>query len=292
MKRAIALLLALLMVLSLAACGSQAITEESSTTNEPAETTTPEVEETKQTEESTETVETESAGTEAAFDNSWASNEYEQKIPEPPFENWFVVETENENEYLIYAEDVLYTEAKEYGELLATCAFTQNPDIDDTQDGMWYSLYAANGAGFMLNYVFGAYSSDEPKTGSVEISIFDDRANSVPKDAESQEVEQPASLPELPQLPDANWSEKYDEDEYWLNYTAEAELPVADAKAYVQALKDNGYTKNMVEEENGAADGENYRFEGYLEDAEHLTMVTVLCHSEGKWTIVILKVQK
>ena len=292
MKKTIAALLSLLIVLSLAACGSQ--TESVGKIDEEKQQTE-QVDSTEQTEADVPAEPT------PAFDTSWADGEFERQIPEPPFANWFVVETENENEYLIYAEDVLYTDAKEYGKLLASCAFTKNPDIDDAQDGMWYSLYAANEAGFMLNYVFGAYSYDEPKTGSVEISIVDNRANSAPQgsatsssgdDAEVEEVEQPASLPELPPLPNANWSEGYDENEHWLYYTAEAELPVADAKAYVQTLKDNGYTKNVVEEENGAADGEDYRFEGYLAGAEHLTMVSVLCHSDGQWTIVRLQVQK
>ena len=99
MKKAIALLLTLLMVLSLVACGSQTTaeessanneqtettTEESSTTNEQTETTTPESTETEQPEESKEPTETE-VPTEPeeeapAFDTSWAGADYVMQIP-------------------------------------------------------------------------------------------------------------------------------------------------------------------------------------------------------------------
>ena len=97
MKKTIALVLCLLMVVSLAACGSQTTAEESSNiqNTDQTETAAPETEETEQPEESTESVETE-APTETeeetpAFDTSWASNEFEAMIPELPFTGWTVV---------------------------------------------------------------------------------------------------------------------------------------------------------------------------------------------------------
>lgn len=96
MKKAIALLLALLMVFSLAACGSQTTTEESNNTQntDQTETAASETEETEPPEESTESVET-GAPTEPeeeipAFDTRWASNEFEAMIPELPFTGWTV----------------------------------------------------------------------------------------------------------------------------------------------------------------------------------------------------------
>lgn len=92
MKRPITLLLALLMVLSLVACGNPTNTEESSATNEQTESSTLDSEKTENTEESTEPVETETP-TESeeetpAFDTSWASNEFEAVLPQLPFSGW------------------------------------------------------------------------------------------------------------------------------------------------------------------------------------------------------------
>lgn len=83
MKKTIALVLCLLMVVSLAACGGQATADESSASAEQTETAEPTTEETTQQEESSEPVETE-----PAFDTSWASNDFEKLIPQPPFEGW------------------------------------------------------------------------------------------------------------------------------------------------------------------------------------------------------------
>lgn len=260
MKKAISLLLSLLMVLSLAACGSQ--TDSVGKIDEDKQQTE-QTDSIQQTEQVDSTQQTETDAPEEstpAFDNSWASNEFEHQIPEPPFANWFVVETENENEYLIYAEDVLYTDAKEYGELLAACAFTKNPNIDDAQDGMWYSLYAANGAGFMLNYVFGAYSYDEPKTGSVEISIFDDRANSAPQGSATSSSWGDAEIDALvPGLPEAEWDGDASEKPYGKEYRLSCySLTKEEVMAYVDVLKKSGFDNDMDEEPNGYL----YRFEG------------------------------
>lgn len=85
MKKAIALVLTLLMVLSLAACSGQTDKPaESTQQTEQIETTTPESSET----EPQETEEPTVAETEPAFDTSWASNEFEAMLPELPFTGW------------------------------------------------------------------------------------------------------------------------------------------------------------------------------------------------------------
>ena len=78
MKKAIALLLVLLMVLSLVACGNQTNTEKSNTTNEQTKSTTSDSEETGTIKENTEQEET------PAFDTTWAGNTYVMPIPAPP----------------------------------------------------------------------------------------------------------------------------------------------------------------------------------------------------------------
>lgn len=94
MKKTITMVLSLLMVLSLAACGGQTDKPAESTQqtkqtennqfNEQIETTTLEASET----ELQETEELTAAETEPAFDTSWASNEFEAMLPELPFTGW------------------------------------------------------------------------------------------------------------------------------------------------------------------------------------------------------------
>lgn len=96
MKKIIALVLCLLMMVSLAACSGQTTAEESSSTQSTAQTETASSEtgETQQPEESTESVAAEAPAEPEeetpSFDTSWASNEFEAMIPELPFTGWTV----------------------------------------------------------------------------------------------------------------------------------------------------------------------------------------------------------
>lgn len=247
MKKAIALLLTLLMVLSLAACGSQATTEESSTTNEQTETTTPEVEEKEQTEESTETVETENEGSEVAFDNSWTSNAYEKQLPEIPFDNWGVEEAHDDNAYLIKVENVLYKDVKEYGELLTTCAFTQNLWVADESEGIEYRLSADSRSGYSISYDFNAYSYDEPITGLLYITIYDNRIGSETSDGISWGDEEIDTV--FPALPEGVWEENIYDDE-WRKTSIKScrTLTKEEVEAYVESLKEAGFTDDMDED--------------------------------------------
>ena len=260
MKKAITLLLTLLMVLSLAACGGQATTEESSTTNEQTETTTPEVEETEQNEESTETVETESAGTEVAFDNSWTDNAYEKQIPKIPFDNWSVGEAHDENAYLIKVENALYTDVKEYGELLTTCAFTQNLWVADDSEGIEYRLSADSESGYSINYDFNAYSYDEPITGLLDITIYDNQANGASQGLAACSSWGDAEIDALvPGLPEAEWDGDVSEKPYGKEYHLSCySLTKDEIMAYIDVLKEAGFDNNMDEEPNGYL----YRFMG------------------------------
>ena len=83
MKKIMILVICLLLVLSLAACGGQdgsADTAAPATESQPVEQTPAPT-----TEAPTEETVPE---TQPAFDNSWAANDYEKLIPQPPFENW------------------------------------------------------------------------------------------------------------------------------------------------------------------------------------------------------------
>ena len=247
MRKAIAILLSLLMVLSLAACGSQTTTEEGGTTNEQTEATTPEVEETEQNEESTEIVEATAPETEPAFDNSWTNNDYEKQIPEIPFDNWSVGEAHDENAHRIKVKDVLYTDAKEYGELLTDCAFTQNLWVADETEGLEYRLAADNESGFSISYDFNAYSDDEPITGLLVINIYDNRIENENINGVSWGDEEIDTS--FPALPEGVWEGNVYDDE-WSKTSVKScnTLTKEELEAYVEILKEAGFTDDMDED--------------------------------------------
>ena len=159
MKKTIALVLCLLMVVSLAACGGQATTEESSASAVQTETT-PTMEETTQPEESSEPVEPESAETEPvetesvetepvetapAFDTSWASNEFEKLIPQPPFDGWTGEKTSEK----VYEMETSQANADGSGTYYDTwAAYIQTlEDCGFTVEGDTYSAEGTDGNG-------------------------------------------------------------------------------------------------------------------------------------------------
>ena len=177
MKTAIALLLTLLMVLSLVACGSQTTaeessanneqtettTEESSTTNEQTETTTPESTETEQPEESKEPTETE-VPTEPeeeapAFDTSWAGADYVMPIPEPPFA--YEVNVDGTSVDIRSTNggqdgDVTHQSILDYCEELKNAGFTLNlseNEIGERYGRTCYEFSASDGAGNNVNLI-------------------------------------------------------------------------------------------------------------------------------------------
>ncbi len=94
MKKIIALLLCLLMLASLAACGDNDVTtgcSEPSQTESTQETTPSQEAEEPEEPEVSEPVESQPEETTGpAFDTSWASNEFEALLPELPFAGWEV----------------------------------------------------------------------------------------------------------------------------------------------------------------------------------------------------------
>ena len=77
MKKLVTLLLSLLMVLSLAACGNQTTTDENGKNDEKTENAAGNDVETSDEKED-----------DSSFDTSWASNDFEKLLPELPFTGW------------------------------------------------------------------------------------------------------------------------------------------------------------------------------------------------------------
>lgn len=114
MRKRITFLLALVMVLSLAACGNAA-EDAADTKSTPAEQT--------------------------AFDASWASNDFEKLIPQPPFEGWTAEQT-SDNTYEMEtpnadaAGDGSYLDTwAEYQQTLADCGFQLDGDVYISEGG-------------------------------------------------------------------------------------------------------------------------------------------------------------
>lgn len=96
MKKFLTLTLTIVMLMSLAACGSKNKKTNSGEVSQ-SEISTQEIPETEGTEEVTTVPET---APESAFDTSWASNEFEKWIPKLPFEGFEATE-ESETVYKI-----------------------------------------------------------------------------------------------------------------------------------------------------------------------------------------------
>ena len=130
MKKLFALLICLLMVVSLAACGGKSTAEAPKVQETVAAVTTVAAEETETVteaepiQESIAPAETE-APTEAteaapAFDTGWAGPEYVMPIPQPPFAIYSVHFEESQNLYIIQ-DDSEYSDRADYDALAAYC---------------------------------------------------------------------------------------------------------------------------------------------------------------------------
>ena len=129
MKKIMILVICLLLVLSLAACGGQ---DTSADTAAPATEPQP----VEQTQSPTTEAPTEEAvpETQPAFDNSWAANDYEKLIPQPPFEGWtgkqtgskvYEMETSQAN---ADGSGTYYDTFGAYAETLKECGFAMEGD--------------------------------------------------------------------------------------------------------------------------------------------------------------------
>ena len=178
MKKATALLLAFLMVLSLTASGDQP-NGDSNATNGQTESATLDSGETGTSEEITQPQETtEPEETEAptepeedapAFDTSWASNEFESQLAEPEFENWKVSSHIEGQSWEIFVQAVHYNTVKAYAADLRSYGFADNESENDGFNGLAYIFEADNENGYHAKIIFEA--GDRDGNGSFTLKI-------------------------------------------------------------------------------------------------------------------------
>lgn len=135
MKKILSFFLVLLLVVSLTACDQPSVDVDDNTIGVPEVTEEPEV---------TETVE------EPAFDTSWASNDFEKLIPQPPFEGWTGT-VESDNVYEMETSKANPAGTLDYYDTWTAYLQTLT-DIGFTVDGDVYSSKAtdSNGNSFKL----------------------------------------------------------------------------------------------------------------------------------------------
>lgn len=130
-------------------------------------------EEAKQSEETmpleTESKESQSEENVAAFDTSWAGNEFERQLEQPPFEKWEVKEFVEGESWRIFVQDVHYNVAKEYANDLRSFGFTVNEEEKDGYSGLAYIFEADNASGYHAKLVFEA--GDPSGMGSFSLKI-------------------------------------------------------------------------------------------------------------------------
>lgn len=173
MKKWIAFLLCLLIILMFSACGSQEKTPDATIkATAPTEAPAPVAdvqEETPATEATMPAVTTVPTEAPSSFDNSWASNEFEQQIALPAFENWEVREYTEGSSWRIFVQNVHYDTAKEYGGMLQSYGFQQNVQENDNFNGLAYIYEADNTAGYHCNLIFEA--GDRNGMGSFSLAL-------------------------------------------------------------------------------------------------------------------------
>ena len=194
MKKTIVLVLCLVMVVSLAACGGQATADESSASAEQTETAEPKTEETTQPEESSE----------PAFDTSWAGDEYVMPIPEPPFAyeinmDGTAVDIRSTNGGM--DGDVTHRSILDYCQELKNAGFTLNlaeNEIGERYGRTCYEFSASDAAGNNVNLI------DDGGGVIIYVSLTKTSGQTNTEENSSMDV---FSLG-IPKLPEGNWEKE------------------------------------------------------------------------------------
>lgn len=274
MKKTIILILSMLLVLSLAACGGQS--------TEPvgkADTDTAQTEQVEQTEQQpeTETVDEPEQSDSSAFDNSWASNDFEMQLPEPPFEEWRITE-QTESLWRLESIKAHYDETLTYADALRNAGFSANENEQDF-DKLGYIFEADNAAGYHIDLT---YEGNDQGNGRVALELtkntsFDASQNFFDTSWANNEFEQL-----IPQPPFEDWygqvSEK-NENFYMMSTPETGENYKEEFQAYIQLLKDYGFDVEYDDE-----------YDTYDVLDSHGNYITLGCDEDGVAFIDIEKV--
>lgn len=264
MKRVITLMLCLLMVVSIAACGSQsATTDESGVSAELNEATTPATDGTTQPEqimESSEPVETAVTETEPAFDTSWAGDQYVMPIPKPPFEAFEI--SGEEYEYQLVSTNESEIAELTHQDIIDYCKGLQNLGFTiDMQEAMitegtdtGYQFEATNADGVYCYVAFMesrqvVYILIKQDTAALEQdSTAQNQENE--DSSKSEETTDSNETSQKVDMPDIDWDcEEVEEanGNKYLSYSAQ-DVSLDLIEDYVEKLASAGYV--MIE--NGA----------------------------------------
>ena len=271
MKKRIALVLCLLMVVSQAACGGQATANESNVSTEQTETKESTTEESTLPEHSSTPAETETVAAEVSFDTKWASNEFEKLIPQPPFDGW-TGEADAENVYKMETSQAnadgsgtYYDTWGTYIQTLTDCGFSVKGDV--------YSAEATDSNGNKVELRCG--------DGYAWITIY----TATTEQTNKEESEDTLLKFNNAVLPDLEWT--YEEKEEpngnkYLSYKAK-NVPQDVAEDFVEQLKAAGYT--LYEE--SVDEDDNWYFWGFSNDETGGSAIIGFSSKYGKCQIDI-----
>lgn len=245
MKKITTLILSMLFALSLVACGGQ--TDSVGKVDEDKQQT----EQTDSIQQTEQVDSTQQTGTEVAeefspaFDNSWASNEFEQQIPEP-FEGWEAnVEFDGTSRWFTQGK-CPYETVKAYAETLRSCGFNLNEEVNDYQETLGTNAYefeADNKNGYHISLY------EESDVVAIELTKNNSFATSQKAFDTSWADNEFEQL--IPQPPFEDWygqvSER-NENFYMMSTPETGENYEEEFQAYIQLLKDYGFEVEYVEE--------------------------------------------
>lgn len=170
MKKIITLFIALIIVLSFAACGVNDTENKTVSASKQTDTQTSDVEETSTNEAISSDSDDETSANAPAFDASWASNEFESQIAKPEFESWEVRAHTEGQSWEIFVQDVHYDTVKEYANDLRSYGFAINESENDGFSGLAYIFEADNEGGYHAKLTFEAGDADGNGSFSLKIS--------------------------------------------------------------------------------------------------------------------------
>lgn len=257
MKQVISLMMCLLMMVSMVACGRQTgTTDENNVTTEQNETMTPATEESAQPEQTTEhsePAETEIIETEPAFDKSWAGDQYVMPIPKPPFEEFEISGDEHEYQLISTNENEITELTRQdiidYCKVLQDLGFTidmQEAEISEGTD-TGYEFEATNADGvycyiaFMeaRQMVYILIKQDYSALENTSATQNEENEDSNKDEQTSDNNEAPTKV----DLPDLGWDcEEIEEanGNKYLSYSVE-DVSLDVIEDYVEKLASAGY---------------------------------------------------